>query len=601
MTLHAPGPALSRRTLLTAGGLSAVALAAGAKGAAAGAAELIVHNARITSLDDGYPAATALFAKGETIVAVGSDAEILRHRTSGTVVVDARGRRLIPGLNDNHLHGVRGGLQFNGELRWDGVRSLAEGLRMIREQAARTPPDQWVRIMGGWSPYQFAERRLPTIAELNEAGGSAKVLVLFAYSKAIINAAGRAAMRLTTASAPSGGGRYEFLDGGVIASGTPTIYGVLALLPPLARADQLNSTRHFLRELNRFGLTSFVDAGATGVVYPTDYSAIAEMASLPGFPVRISSFVFAQKPGTEMASFRNWTAQDRVGVNMSRGRVAGYVLEGGGEILVWDASDYEDFMSPRPEWQPGVTQHLEDVVSVLVETKWPIRVHASYDETIAHILDVFEPAFTAAAYTQRWVIDHAETITPRTIDRIKALGGGIAVQNRLAFSGEYFIERYGKAAAATVQPMRAMIEAGVPISGGTDATRVSSYNPWPSLYWFTTRRTLGGTQFGGSEHILSREEALRLYTVGSAWLSNDDHAKGRIAPGFYADFALLSADYMTVPAEEILAIESVFTVTGGDVVYATGPFEALAPPALPPPTPAWSPAAVFKTYQSPVR
>ena len=322
--------------------------------------------------------------------------------------------------------------------------------------------------------------------------------MLFAYSKAIVNAAGRAAMRLTTASAPSDGGRYEFLDGGVIASGTPTIYGVLALLPPLARADQLDSTRHFLRELNRFGLTSFVDAGATGVVYPTDYSAIAEMASLPGFPVRISSFVFAQKPGTELASFRNWTTQDRVGVNMARGRVAGYVLEGGGEILVWDASDYEDFMSPRPEWQPGVTQHLKDVVRVLVETKWPIRVHASYDETIAHILDVFEPAFTAAAYTQRWVIDHAETITPRTIDRIKALGGGIAVQNRLAFSGEYFIERYGK-------------------------------------------------------------------------------------------------------AEEILAIESVLPVTGGDVVYATGPFEALAPPALPPPTPAWSPAAVFKTYQSPVR
>ncbi len=598
MTPSPDSAAMTRRMLLASGGLGGVAIAAGALGAEAGSAELIVHNARITTLDDDQPAASAILVSGEIIKAVGGNADVLRHRTSRTIVVDARGRRLIPGLNDNHLHGVRGGLQFNGELRWDGVRSLAEGLQMIREQAARTPPDQWVRVMGGWSPFQFAERRFPTVAELNMAGGGAKVLVLFAYSKAILNAAGRAAMRLTSASKPQTGGRYEFSDGGAVASGTSTIYSVLAMLPPLARGDQMNSTRHFLRELNRFGMTSFVDAGATGVVYPADYSAIAEMASLPGFPLRVAGFIFPQKKGMEIAAFRNWTAQDRVGVNLARGRVAGYVLEGGGEILAWDASDYEDFMSPRPDWMPGVTEQLREVVRVLVDKRWPIRVHASYDETISHILDVFEPAFESAEYMQRWVIDHAETITSRNIARIKALGGGIAVQNRLAFSGEYFEERYGEAAAAKAQPLRTMIDAGVPISGGTDATRVSSYNPWPSLYWFTTRRTLGGKQFGGSENVLSREEALRLYTAGSAWISNDEAVKGRIAPGCYADFALLSADFMSVPSEEILSIESVLTVTGGDIVYATHPFETLAPAALPAPTPSWSPTAVFKTYKA---
>jgi predicted amidohydrolase YtcJ len=590
MTLNSHEAAISRRGLLTSAGLGTLGLAAGAH----------ATKSSVTSLADDRAKPTAILVRGEKIAAVGSDAEIMRHRTGDTIVVDARGRRLIPGLNDNHLHGIRGGLQFNGELRWDGVRSLAEGLQMIREQAARTPPDQWVRVMGGWSPFQFAERRFPTIAELNAAGGGAKVLVLFAYSKAFVNAAGRAAMGLTPASAAQPGGRFDFSDGGVTASGTPTIYKVLAKLPVLARADQLNSTRHFLRELSRFGMTSFVDAGATGVDYPTDYAAIAELASLPNFPLRISSFVFAQQKGSEIASFRTWTTGNRVGVNMAR-RLTGYVLEGGGEILAWDASDYEDFMSPRPEWQPGVTEQLQDVVRILVAKKWPIRVHASYDETISHILDVFEPAFESAGYAERWVIDHAETITPRTIARIKALGGGIAVQDRLAFSGEFFAERYGDAAAARAQPLRAMIDAGVPLSAGTDATRVSSYNPWPSLYWFTTRRTLGGKQFGGSENILSREEALRLYTTGSAWLSNEDAVKGRIAPGFYADFALLSADYMTVPAEEILGIESVLTVTGGDIVYAADPFGALAPPALPAPTPGWSPAAAFKPYSSVTR
>ena len=561
-------------------------------------ADLIVYNARVTTLDAGRPHASAVLVRGEKFVLVGDDAEILRHRRARTRVIDALGRRMIPGINDNHLHGVRGGLQYNTELRWDGVRSLRRGLEMIREQAKLTPTDQWVRVMGGWSPYQFAERRFPTIAELNEAGSGAKALVLFAYSKAFLNAAGRAAINLTPASKPEEGGSFEFIDGGAIASGTPTIYKVLANLPSLSRADQLNSTQHFLHELNRFALTSFIDAGATGVDYPVDYGSIAELASRPRFPVRISNFLFAQKAHTELASFKEWTAKDRVGVNMARGRLTGYVLEGGGEILVWDASDYEDFMRPRPEWKPDVAGELQAVVKVLTERHWPIRIQASYDETISQILDVFEPAFRAANYRQRWAVDHAETIKPRNIARIKALGGGIAVQNRLAFSGEFFAERYGEEGAAAAQPLRTMLDLGVPLSAGTDATRVSSYNPWLSLYWMVTRKTLGGKQFGGPEHILSREEALRLYTTGSAWLSNEDGVKGRIAPGHYADFALLSADYMAVPSEQIPSIGSVMTVTGGDIVYSAAPFAQYADGGLPSVTPAWSPVSAFGGYQS---
>jgi len=560
--------------------------------------DLIVHNAKVTTLDEERRDATAFIVRGGKFAAIGADAEVLRQRTPSTRVVDAQGRRVIPGLNDNHLHGVRGGLQFNTELRWDGVKSLRHGLQMIREQAKRTPQDQWVRVMGGWSPYQFEERRFPTVAEINEAGNGAKALVLFAYSKAFLSEAARAAISLAPTSKPEEGGRYEFMDNGAIVSGTPTIYKVLANLPSLPRADQLNSTQRFLRELNRLGLTSFIDAGATGVAYPADYRAIAELASRPRFPVRISNFLFAQKSGTELESFQSWTAQDPVGVNMAKNRLKGYVLEGGGEILVWDASDYEDFMLPRPEWNAGVAKELRDVVNVLTEKHWPIRIHASYDETISQILDVFEPSFKAARYKQRWAIDHAETITPKNIARIKALGGGIALQSRLAFSGEFFIERYGEQTAAMVQPVRAMLDMGVPVSAGTDATRVSSYNPWLSIYWMVTRRTLGGRQFGGAENVLSREEALRLYTVGSAWLSNEEVVKGRIKRGQYADFAILSDDYMTVPPERIRSIESVLTMTGGDVVYAAVPFTEIPIAPLPAITPAWSPVAVFGGYQT---
>jgi predicted amidohydrolase YtcJ len=275
----------------------------------------------------------------------------------------------------------------------------------------------------------------------------------------------------------------------------------------------------------------------------------------------------------------------------------GYVLRGAGEVMVWEAHDYENFMAPRPDWGPGVEEGLTKVVRLLASRNWPIRMHATYGETITRILDVFGRVFKETSYRGRWVIDHAETIKAADIARIKAMGGGLAIQNRLAFLGEMFVERYGADAGAAAFPLRQIIDAGIPVSAGTDASRPSSYNPWLSLYWMVTGKTIGGMQLTSLSNLISREEALRLYTVGSAWLSGEEQVKGRIAPGQYADFAILSADYLTVPAKEIRTIESVLTITGGDVVYAAPPFVAFSPEPLPPVSPAWSPVAVFGGYQ----
>lgn len=598
MTPYGQFGQLTRRGLLTVGAAAGVTAFGGTRiGAVEPDAELIVHNAKITTLDAGMPNASALLVRGEKFVAVGSDGDILSRRTTRTVVIDAQGHRVIPGLNDNHLHGIRCGLQYNSELRWDGVRSLKRALDMIREQVKRTPTGQWVRIMGGWSPYQFEERRLPSLEEINEASGATKVLVLFAYSKCFLNEAARAASNLTPATVVAMDD-FEFGSrGGVIVSGSPSIYGVLKNLPALSRAEQLNSTQHFLRELNRFGVTSFLDPAATGVEYPDDYGSIAQLAKLPKFPIRISNFLVSQKANLEFASYENWTSREKTGINMANGRLTGFVLSGAGEVLLWSASDYEDFMRPQPHWGPNVANDLRPIVDLLVANNWPIRIHASYDETISKILGVFEPAFRSANYTARWVVDHAETIKSADIARIKLLGGGIAVQNRLAYTGEYFAERYGEDRAAGTLPLREILNAGVPLSAGTDGTRVASYNPWPSIYWFITRKTLGGKQFGGNENKLSREEALRAYTLGSAWISQEEAVKGRIAPGQYGDFAILNADYMTVPEDELLSIEAALTVVGGDIVYSAGPFLTYAADKLPAVTPSWSPVSVFGGYQ----
>jgi predicted amidohydrolase YtcJ len=561
-------------------------------------ADTIVFGAKVTTLDDdAADNATAFAVRGERFLAVGDEAEVMRWRDDRTRLIDAGGRRVIPGLNDSHLHAVRGALNYNLELRWDGVATLERGLEMVREQAYRTPTGQWVRVMGGWSPFQFAERRMPTVAELNEAAPDTPVLLLFAYSEVILNRAAVDTMRLKPGE-QTAGGHYEFIDGGATVTGSAAVYATIAKLPALTElADRLNSTQNFLRELNRFGLTSTVDAGESATTYPDDYAALQMLASRPRFPVRISNFLFAQKPGAELEAWTKWTAEETPGVNHAPSRLNGYVLEGAGEVMVWDAHDFENFMEPRPEWNGDVEAELTAVTLVIAAHQWPIRMHATYDETITRILDVFERAFHETGYTGRWAIDHAETIKPANIARIKAMGGGIAVQNRLAFSGEFFAERYGEQAAAAASPLRQLVDAGIPVGAGTDATRPSSYNPWLSLYWMVTGKTVGGTQIAAPESRLSREEALALYTVGSAWFSGEEELKGRIAPGQYADFAVLSDDYLEVPEERIRTIESVLTVTGGDVVYSAAPFAELTPDLIPPVTPAWSPIAAFGGYQ----
>lgn len=243
-------------------------------------------------------------------------------------------------------------------------------------------------------------------------------------------------------------------------------------------------------------------------------------------------------------------------------------------------------------------RELEDVVRFLVENRWPFRLHATYDETIDRALDVFEAVNRDTRFGDlRWFFDHAETVSEKNMERIKRLGGGIAVQHRMAFQGEYFVERYGKAAAKQTPPIRKMLDMGIPVGGGTDATRVASYNPWVSLYWLVTGKTVGGLSLYGDDNTLEREEALRLWTLGSAHKSNEETIKGTLSLGMLADFAVLSQDFMAVSDEAIKNITSVMTVVGGKIVYADAEFKDHDAP-LPPASPDWVPVRSFGGYQT---
>ena len=562
-------------------------------------ADLILTNGRITTLDPAHPEATSLAVKDGRIVAVDEPAHY--GRGPSTVEINLKGRRVVPGLNDSHLHVIRGGLNFNLELRWDGVPSLAIALRMLKEQAQRTPPGQWVRVVGGWSEFQFAERRMPTLDELNAAAPDTPVFVLHLYCRALLNKAALRACGYTHDSPNPPGGEIERDHRGnptglLIARPNATIlYATLALGPKLPPEHQMNSTRHFMRELNRLGLTSIIDAGGGFQNYPEDYAVIEELHKRGELTVRIAYNLFTQHPREERADFERWAGMVTPGDGDDF-----YRCNGAGEMLVFTAADFEDFLEPRPDLGKSLEADLKGVVSLLAAQRWPFRLHATYDESISRFLNIFEAVNREIPFDGLpWFFDHCETISERNLERVKALGGGIAIQHRMAFQGEYFVNRYGKEAAAHTPPIRRMLELDIPVGGGTDATRVASYNPWVALYWLTTGNTLGGLSLYREAQCLDRHEALRLFTQGSSWFSNEKGKKGALAPGQLADFIALTDDYFTVAADDIKGIESVLTVVGGRIVHASDSFSPLAPPSLPV-LPAWSPLAAFGGYGAPL-
>ena len=589
----------TRRDILKLAGLMGASHLFGGCGIAAKDTEpdLILMNGRIATQDERRSFAQAVAIQDGRFAAVGSNEDIMRLRGAKTQVIDLGGRTVIPGLNDSHMHPIRGGLNYNMELRWDGVPSLADALRMLREQAQRTPPPQWVRVVGGWTEFQFAERRLPTLDEINRAAPDTPVFVLHLYDRALLNGAALRAVGYTKDTpAPVGGEIQRDKQGNptglIIAKPNASIlYSTLAKGPKLSREDQLNSTRHFMRELNRFGVTSAIDAGGGFQNYPDDYEVINELHKRGEMTLRLAYNLFTQKPKEELADFRQWTQLTKPGAGDDF-----YRMNGAGEMLVYSAGDFEDFLEPRPDMPPVMESELKAVIRHLVENRWPFRLHATYDETITRALNVYEEVNREIPFRGlHWFFDHCETISDRNIGRIKALGGGIAIQHRMAFQGEYFVDRYGAKQAERTPPIRRMLELGVPVGAGTDATRVASYNPFVALYWLVTGKTVGGTSLYPENNRLERVEALRLFTIGSSWFSSEEGKKGSIAPGQLADLAVLSADYFSIPEEEIKRLEAVLTVVGGRVVYAAAPFAKLAPPQLQV-SPDWSPVATFGGY-----
>ncbi|RDC55156.1 amidohydrolase [Pedobacter chinensis] len=568
-------------------------------------ANLILTNAKVITLNDSKTTAQAVAIAGNKIIAVGSNQEVLKFRNKNTTLIDAKGNTIIPGLYDSHLHVIRGGRFYNTELRWDGVKTLARALEMLKEQAERTPEGQWVRVVGGWSEYQFAEKRLPTLQEINAATGKTPAFVLHLYGQAFLNKSGLEKLGIDENTPNPLGGLIQ-----KDSEGKPTgllvaepnafiLYSTLAKLPELSQQEKINSTKLFMSELNSLGVTSVMDAGGGFQNFPDDY-AITDLLTKTGeLTVRLPYYLFAQKPGTELQDYQKWIQMveiDEPGKHQDDHSTE-YDVQGGGENLVAAAGDFENFTKPRPELLPTMEPQLKSVIGLLVKNRWPFRLHATYNESISRFLNVIEEVNRETPLSGLiWFFDHAETVSVENLQRIKKLGGGISIQDRMAFQAETFISRYGKDAALNTPPVKQMIDMGIKLGAGTDGTRVSSYNPWVGIYWLVTGKSVGGLEFASKQNQLDRITALKIYTQGSASLINQEKDRGMIRPGYLADLVILSADYLTVPADQLKDLKAKLTILNGKPVFGTQEFESYAP-ALPKAIPAWSPVNFYGGYQ----
>ena len=541
---------------------------------AAAPADLVLLHGKVVTVDSRFSIAQAIAIGQERIAAVGTDAQIEQYVGPRTRVIDLHGRTVIPGLIDSHIHAIRAGLTYDYEVHWDRVTSLAEGLRMLREQAARTPPGTWVVVAGGWHESQFAERRLPTMADLDAASADHPLWVQRLYERAIMNHAAVRTLEIT-AETPNPPGGEVLKDPSGQPTGVVTGFGGINAYyfkiprPPLE--EQIASTRDWFRELNRLGLTGVGDVAGGGLIWPRDYQAVTALHDRGELTLRVRWYMQPNRPGGEMDVIRQFVATVRPGSGDDWLRPIGV-----GEQILASSYDGDAFGPLPPQFSPRAIEDWRQAVRVIIESGWRFQVHATRNHSAEQLLPAIEEInHEIPVAPRRLSFAHMEDVAPETIRRIKALGGGITVQDRLVYSGEEIARNWPEQMARKAPPIKTLVAMGIPLGGGTDSTRVAPYNPFISLWWMVTGKTVAGVRIRAPQESLSRMQALRVYTIGSAWFNMDEDKVGSIEPGKYADLAVLSGDYLTVPESEIKSLVCVLTVVGGTPVYAAGDYQNL--------------------------
>jgi predicted amidohydrolase YtcJ len=528
------------------------------------APDTVLLNGKILTVDKQFAMREATAIRDGKLAALGSTADIRKLAGANTRVIDLGGRTVIPGLIDSHLHAIRAALSFSTEVNWIGAASLTEALGRIREAARTMKPGSWLIVAGGWNVDQFQERRRPTQAELIAAAPANPVYVQLGYGWAIMNPAGFQALKIASdADLPARGRLEKDADGkltGGITGGQDAIIALFDRLPKPTFEQQVEGTEKFFRELNRLGLTGVVDPGGNNLA-AADYQAVFDVWNRGKMTMRVAYSLCGNNPGGEFEELKNLTQLLPMGFGDGMLRFNGL-----GERITAAMNNNN---------RPSATdkEKYTQIAKWAAERGMSLTMHWGSDASVGQLLDIFESVNKEVPIKNlRWSIAHLNDASEQSLKRMQALGVGWTVQDAMYFGGEQFRQQSGVEAARRAPPVNTGQRIGVAIGAGTDAHRVASYNPFTALQWFLDGKTVSGSALRGPEETPSRADALRFYTIGSAWFSFDEDKRGSLEVGKLADLAVLSKDYMTVPVEQIGGIESVLTMVGGKIVYAAGPF-----------------------------
>jgi len=527
-------------------------------------ADTVLVDGKILIVDSQFTTREALAIRDGKIVASGKTPDMRKLAGPQTRMIDLGGRTVIPGLIDSHMHAIRAALSFSTEVNWIGARSLAEALGRIREAARTMKPGAWLIVAGGWNVQQFKEDRRPTQAELIEAAPDNPVYVQLGYGWAMLTPKALQALHIASdADLPPGGKLERDTSGkptGGISGGQNAIIALFDRLPTPTFDEQVEGTKTFFRELNRLGITGVVDPGGNNMT-PDSYQALFKVWREGQLTVRVAYALCGITPGKEFEELKDLTQMLPMGFGDGMLRFNGI-----GERITWA-------MNNNNKPTEAEKEKYYQIARWAAERGMSLTMHWPRDDSVGQLLDIFERVNREVPITSlRWSIAHLNDASPASLRRMKALGVGWTVQDAMYFQGEQFQKQEGVEAARRAPPVETAKEIGVAVGAGTDAHRVASYNPFTALQWFLDGKTVGGIALRGPEETPSRAEALRLYTLGSAWFSRNEDQRGSLEVGKLADLAVLSKDYMTAPVEEVGGIESLLTMVGGKIVYAAGPF-----------------------------
>jgi predicted amidohydrolase YtcJ len=497
-------------------------------------ATTVLLNGKILTVDRKFSTAEALAIRGGRIVAVGTSSDIRKLTAGQGRIIDLGGRTVIPGLIDSHMHAIRAALSFSTEVNWIGTRSMPEALDRIRQASHDMAPGAWLIVAGGWNAQQFRENRRPTQAELAAAAPDNPVYIQLGYGWVMLTPKALEKLHIASdADLPSGGKLERDSDGkptGGVSGAQNAIIALFDRLPVPTPEQEVDGTKKFFRELNRLGVTGVVDPGGNNMT-PESYQAIFKVWRQRELTVRVAYSLCGITPGKEFEELKDLTQMLPMGFGDEMLRFNGI-----GERITWAMNNNNNPTESERE-------KYYEIARWAAERGMSLTMHWPRNDSVGVLLDIFERVNKEVPITNlRWSIAHLNDASPENLRRMKALGVGWTAQP-----------------GRNVPPVESAKEMGVVVGAGTDAHRVASYNPFTALQQFLDGKIAPG-------------EALRLYTMGSAWFSRDEDERGSLEPGKLADLAVLSKDYMMAPVEQVGAIESLLTMVGGKIVYAAGPF-----------------------------